>query len=206
MILKKKTYQMSSNTPHQNFSISKSKRNFQNGHNSFLIFFTGLSGSGKSTISNALEILLHKKGYRTYTLDGDNLRNGLNSDLGFEPKDRKENLRRVGEISRLFINAGMITLASFIAPFQLDRRLVQKIVGENNYIEVYISTSLKTCEARDVKGLYAKARNGEIKNLTGISSPYEVPKNPAIKISENQSVNDAVLAIYNTIQPLLKLV
>jgi adenylylsulfate kinase len=173
---------MSSNIIKQNYRISKDDREKKNGHVAFLIWFTGLSGSGKSTLANLVEIELSKKNIYTYTLDGDNMRHGLNKDLSFAPKDRTENIRRIGEISKLMIDAGLVTLAAFVSPYIKDRENVKQIVGANNFVEVYVNTSLEECERRDVKGLYKKARAGEIKNMTGLTSPYEAPLNPDIEI------------------------
>ncbi len=181
------------NVYNQNYSISKLERNKKNNHSSLLILFTGLSGSGKSTIASKLEQHLHSQNLQTYTLDGDNMRLGLNSDLGFSPEDRNENLRRIGEVSKLMVDAGLITLAAFVSPLKSDRKLIETIVGSDNFIEIFVNTSLEECERRDVKGLYAKARKGEIPNFTGISSPYEAPENPSLEINtENTSVENAV--------------
>lgn len=180
------------------FSIDKKNRSKLKKHAPFLLWFTGLSGSGKSTIANRVEQLLHEKGVHTYILDGDNIRNGLNKDLSFKPKDREENIRRIAEVSNLMIDAGLVILAAFISPYEKDREKVRKTVGARNMIEIYINTSLKECEHRDVKGLYKKARQGEIKNMTGISAPYEEPKNPEIEIkTEELSVENAAKKITN---------
>lgn len=184
------------NVYNQNYSVSKLERNKKNNHSSLMILFTGLSGSGKSTIASKLEQVLHSQNFQTYTLDGDNMRLGLNNDLGFSTEDRNENLRRIGEVSKLMIDAGLITLAAFVSPMKADRALIEKIVGTTNFIEIFVNTSLEECERRDVKGLYAKARNGEIPNFTGISSPYEAPENPSLEINtENTSVEKAVQII-----------
>jgi len=151
----------------------------------FLLWFTGLSASGKSSIANVVEQKLFKMNFNTYLLDGDNVRHGLNSDLGFDEKSRVENIRRIGEVSKLFLDAGIITLTAFISPFKSDRSLVRKLFGEREFLEVFIDSSLEICESRDPKGMYAKARKGEIKNFTGISSPYEKPENPEIHIIYN---------------------
>lgn len=150
-----------------------------------MLWLTGLSGSGKSTIANALESYLNQFGYHTALLDGDNLRFGLNKDLGFSVEDRSENIRRIGEVGKLFVEAGIIVIASLISPFQKDRKMVRDLFSENEFIEVYISTPLGVCESRDPKGLYKKARIGEIPNFTGIGSPYEEPTSPEIKIDTN---------------------
>jgi len=158
-----------------------------NGHRACLLWFTGLSGSGKSTIAGLVEEKLHALEKRTYLLDGDNVRHGLNGDLGFSDADRVENIRRIGEMSRLFVDAGIITLAAFISPFQADRDNVRKLMGEGDFIEVFIDTPLATCERRDPKGLYQRARSGEIKHFTGIDSAYEPPEAPELRI-----VNDGI--------------
>lgn len=147
-----------------------------------LLWFTGLSGSGKSTVASALEQKLHSLGKITYALDGDNVRHGLNSDLGFSDKDRVENIRRIGEVSKLFVDAGIITIATFVSPFREDRQKVRELLGED-FIEIFIDCPLEVCESRDPKGIYKKARAGEIKHFTGIDSPYEEPINPEITVS-----------------------
>lgn len=158
-----------------------------------LIWFTGLSGSGKTTLATRLEVKLFEKGFKTYILDGDNIRSGLSSDLTFSAEDRTENIRRVAEVSKLFLNAGIIVLAAFISPFKADREMVKGIVGAGNYIEVFLDCPLEVCERRDVKGLYSKARAGEIRNFTGIDSPYEQPDNPEITIhSDKYGISDSI--------------
>ena len=151
----------------------------------FVLWFTGLSASGKSTIANIVEQKLYQMKYSTFLLDGDNVRHGLNSDLGFNEKSRVENIRRIGEVSKLFIDAGIITLTAFISPFKSDRQLVRELFEVGQFIEVFIDSSIEVCENRDPKGMYAKARTGEIKNFTGISSPYEAPLNPEIHVTNN---------------------
>lgn len=178
--------------PHK-FVINKKERNSLNGHNSFVVWFTGLSGSGKSTFANLTEKELFQKNIRTFSLDGDNLRSGLNKGLGFSKEDRRENLRRIAEVSKLFIESGVVVIASFISPLEKDRALVKKIIGEENFIEVFVNTPLAECEKRDSKGLYKKARAGEIKNFTGIDSPYEKPKNPDIEIKTQEETLDEAL-------------
>ena len=168
-------------TPH-NATISRYHRELQNGHGSMLLWFTGLSGSGKSTLAHAVEEKLYKLNYKTYVLDGDNVRQGLCGDLEFSEKDRKENIRRIGEVGKLFVDAGIIILAAFISPFRTDRDRVRELLGEDNFVEIYCKASLKVCEQRDVKGIYKKARNGLIKEFTGISSPYEEPERPELVI------------------------
>ena len=184
---------MSLNIVKHNYKTTKSQREALHGHKSYLIWFTGLSGSGKSTLANLVEVELHKKGLSTYTLDGDNIRQGINKNLSFTPEDRTENIRRIGEIANLMIDAGVITLAAFISPYIKDREGVMQIVGPDNFIEIYVNTSTEECERRDVKGLYKKARKGEIKNMTGISAPYEAPINPDIEvITDGQSAQESV--------------
>ena len=182
--------------PHQ-FQIDRSQRAQLMGHEAVVIWFTGLSGSGKSTIADLLERQLFEAGIHTANLDGDNLRTGLNKDLGFSNEDRKENLRRIGEVAHLFVNSGLIVLAAFVSPFENDRQLVRQIIGDNQFIEIFINTPLKDCENRDVKGLYAKARAGMIKDFTGIDSPYETPLKPDIEIqTANISAEEAAEKVY----------
>ena len=159
-------------------SVDREARSQQRGHRSAILWFTGLSGSGKSTLANAVNVALHKNGYSTYVLDGDNIRHGLCKDLGFSDLDREENIRRIGEVSKLFLDAGTIVLTAFISPFISDRKLVRELLEEGKFLEVFIDTSLEICEKRDPKGLYKKARAGDLKNFTGIDSSYEEPENP----------------------------
>ena len=190
--------------PHS-FSVLKKDRNQHKKHNSFLIWFTGLSGSGKSTIANAVEKALFNNGIHTYTLDGDNVRKGLNSNLSFSPEDRSENIRRIAQVANLMIDAGLVVLAAFVSPYKKDRANVKKIVGAAHFIEIFINTPIEECERRDVKGLYAKARAGEIPNFTGISAPYEAPENPTLEINtKNTTVEEAVAIILETIATKLK--
>ena len=189
-----------------NYQVSKDNRRQKNEHNSFLIWFTGLSGSGKSTIANLVERELFDLGISTYVLDGDNIRRGINSDLTFSPEDRSENIRRIGQISHLMIDAGLVVLAAFVSPYKKDRENIRSIVKDINFVEVFVNTSLEECERRDVKGLYKKARSGEIKNMTGISAPYEAPENPDVEIqTEKMSQKEAVQQILTYIKPKLKL-
>jgi bifunctional enzyme CysN/CysC len=162
--------------------VDKQARVARNGHRPAIVWFTGLSGAGKSTISNAVERTLHGLGCQTYLLDGDNVRQGLNRDLGFTEADRVENIRRVAEVARLFVDAGMVTLVSFISPFRAERRMARELVGEGEFFEVFVDTPLAVCEARDPKGLYRRARAGAIPNFTGISSPYEAPEAPELRL------------------------
>lgn len=180
-----------------NFNVSKSDREKIHQHKAFLIWFTGLSGSGKSTIANALETKLNHLKISTYALDGDNIRLGICKDLTFTAKDRAENIRRIAEIAKLFVDAGIVTLASFVSPYSKDRKNVKKTVGQDNFIEVFVNTSLDECERRDVKGLYKKARKGLIKNMTGLDSPYETPQNPDLEIdTKRESVEQSVDKIF----------
>lgn len=195
---------MSLNTVKQDYKINKADREKLHDHRSFLLWFTGLSGSGKSTIANALEVQLHEKGISTYTLDGDNIRQGINKDLGFSHEDRTENIRRIAEFAHLMVDAGVVTLAAFVSPYIKDREAIRTIVGKDHFIEIYINTSLEECERRDVKGLYKKARAGEIKNMTGISAPYEVPINPDLEIiTDHQSIDASVQQILEFIHQKL---
>ena len=176
--------------------VNKVARSVQKNQTPCIIWFTGLSGSGKSTIAGALEQKLFALGQHTYLLDGDNVRHGLNKDLGFSDSDRVENIRRIGEMSKLFVDAGMIVLSAFISPFRTERRMVRDLVNEMEFVEVYMGTPLSTCEERDPKGLYQKARKGEIKNFTGIDSEYEVPENPEVVLdTSTMSVEDCADAV-----------
>ncbi len=168
----------SSNTVQHRATVSRSRREQQNKHRSVIIWYTGLSGSGKSTVAHAVEEKLHLAGCRTFVFDGDNVRHGLCANLSFSEDDRHENIRRIGEMAKLFIEAGVIAMTAFISPFRADREGVRALVSENDFIEIYCDSPLEICEERDVKGLYKRARAGEIKNYTGISSPYEAPENP----------------------------
>lgn len=171
-----------------------------------LIWFTGLSGSGKSTLAVQLESSLHAQGFKTYLLDGDNIRSGLNKDLTFTDDARVENIRRIAEVSRLFLDAGVILLSAFISPFQADREQVKRIVGDDNYIEVFVDAPLEVCEQRDVKGLYKKARAGEVPNFTGISSPYERPSYPDVVIStDKMSVEESIEMLMKAIVPKIRM-
>ena len=182
----------SENIHWQKMDVSKESRAEQKSQSAKIIWFTGLSGSGKSSIANILEKKLQALGKHTITLDGDNMRHGLNRDLGFTAADRVENIRRVGEVAKLMVNSGLICITSFISPFESERKMARSLVSENEFIEVFIDTPLSVCEERDVKGLYAKARSGEIPNFTGISSPYESPENPEIRIdTTKQSPEEA---------------
>lgn len=167
-----------------------------------MLWFTGLSGSGKSTVAIALERELHKRGLLCRILDGDNIRSGINNNLGFSPEDRIENIRRIAEVGRLFVDTGIITIAAFISPNNQLRNMAAEIIGKENFIEVYISTPLEECERRDVKGLYAKARRGEIKEFTGISAPFEAPEHPDIELDTSKlSLKESVDILLKTILP-----
>jgi len=174
--------QKSSNVVWEQSLVTRQDREILNGHKSFVLWFTGLSGSGKSTLAHAVEKKLHERGCRTFVLDGDNVRHGLSSNLSFSEDDRKENIRRIGEAAKLMTEAGLIAMTAFISPFRVDREMVRGLLPHGEFIEVYCNASLEVCESRDVKGLYKKARAGEIKNYTGIDSPYDVPINPEIEI------------------------
>ena len=196
---------MSLHTVKQNYKTTKIQREVLHGHKSYLLWFTGLSGSGKSTLANLVEIALHKQGLSTYILDGDNIRQGINKDLNFAPEDRTENIRRIAEISNLILDAGIITLAAFVSPYIKDREEVKQIVGPDNFIEIFVNTSLEECERRDVKGLYKKARSGEIKNMTGISAPYEAPIKPNLEVvTDGQPIEETVKIILEFINNKLK--
>lgn len=185
----------------QEMDINKGARAYQKGQKSVILWFTGLSGAGKSTVANLVEKKLHALGKHTYTLDGDNVRHGLNKDLGFTDADRVENIRRVGETAKLFVDAGVITLVSFISPFKSERQLARSLVEKDEFIEVFIDTPLEVCEQRDVKGLYKKARAGEIANFTGIDSPYERPENAEITVNtSDQTAEEAAEAIVSKLE------
>ncbi len=186
-------------------TVTRERRQKQNKHRSVILWFTGLSGSGKSTLAHAVEEELHQAGCRTFVFDGDNVRHGLNSNLGFSKEDRKENIRRIGEMCKLFIEAGVIAMTAFISPFKEDRDRVRKLVDDGDFIEIFLDCSLETCESRDIKGMYARARRGEIKEFTGISSPYERPENPELivdtdRLTLEESVNVVMDHIAETLR------
>lgn len=169
-----------------------------------VLWFTGLSGSGKSTIAQALERKLFEENFFAQVLDGDNVRSGINKNLGFSLEDREENIRRIAEVGKLYLNSGVITLCSFVSPTIVIRNKAAEIIGKENFLEIFVNTPIETCEKRDVKGLYKKARAGEIKGFTGIDSPYERPKNPTIEIFTDQlTIEESVLSIYNHILPII---
>lgn len=170
------------------------------GQHGLMIWFTGLSGSGKSTIAIALERELHNRGILCRILDGDNIRTGINNNLGFSEEDRKENIRRIAEVSKLFVDTGIVTIAAFISPSETMRQMAASIIGRDDFMEVYVSTPIEECERRDVKGLYAKARRGEIKDFTGVSAPFDVPAHPALEL------DTSVLSLEESVSQLLKLI
>lgn len=191
----------SSNTVWQSMAVSREDRERLNGHKSFVVWFTGLSGSGKSTLVYAVEERLHKQGLHTFALDGDNVRHGLCADLGFTDKDRIENIRRIGEAGKLLVHAGVIVLAAFISPFIADRQKVRNLMEPGDFIEAYCDCPLEVCESRDVKGLYKRARAGEIRDFTGISSPYEPPSQPEVVLHTGR---DTILACADHVLEALK--
>ena len=181
---------MSTNLTKHNFLVSRQQRESNNGHPGLVVWFTGLSGSGKSTIANELDVELNKRGLRTYILDGDNVRMGLNKDLGFSPESRKENIRRISEVAKLFADSGTIVMTAFISPYREDRDSARDVIGKD-YVEVFVNTPIKECIKRDPKGLYKKAIAGEIKGFTGIDAPYEQPLSPEISL-DNLSIEDSL--------------
>ena len=185
----------------QALTLSRQNRERLKGHSGKVIWFTGLSGSGKSTLANALEQALHQAGKHTYILDGDNIRSGLCSDLGFSDADRVENIRRIAEVARLMMDAGLIVMTAFISPFRAERDMARELIGADNFIEVYVNTPLPVCEIRDPKGLYKKARAGLISNMTGINSAYEAPEAPELSIDTSQA--HATEALVGNIKQLI---
>ena len=184
------------NTIYHNATVTRKRRNQLNSHKSVVIWFTGLSGSGKSTLAHSVEEELHNLDCRTFVLDGDNVRHGLSSNLSFSDDDRKENIRRIGEAAKLMMESGVIAMTAFISPFKKDRNLVRQLLPQGDFIEIYCNASLEACESRDVKGLYKRARAGEIKNYTGIDSPYEAPSNPELVIdTESESLEESVAKV-----------
>ncbi|WP_044894946.1 adenylyl-sulfate kinase [Bacillus alveayuensis] len=193
---------MSKNLTWHQTAITKEQRRKHNGHHSCILWFTGLSGSGKSTIANAVSKRLFELGIQNYVLDGDNIRHGLNKDLGFSAEDRTENIRRIGEVAKLFVDSGQFVLTAFISPFAQDRELVRQLVENDEFIEIYVKCPLDECEKRDPKGLYKKARNGEIRDFTGIDSPYEEPVSPELTIethlySAEECVNQVIAYLHS---------
>jgi adenylylsulfate kinase len=189
------------NTIYHNATVTRERRQELNSHKSVIIWFTGLSGSGKSTLAHSVEEELHNLGCRTYVLDGDNVRHGLSSNLTFSDDDRKENIRRIGEAAKLMMEAGVIAMTAFISPFKKDRNLVRQLLPQGDFIEIFCKAGLETCESRDVKGLYKRARDGEIKNYTGIDSPYEVPDNPELVIdTEGELLEESVARVMSLLK------
>ena len=189
---------MYTNLTKHNFLVSREQRERNNGHPGIVIWFTGLSGSGKSTIANELDVKLNKRGLKTYILDGDNVRVGLNKDLGFSPESRKENIRRISEVGKLFADSGTIVMTAFISPYKEDRKSARDLIG-SDYVEVYVNTPIEECVKRDPKGLYKKAIAGEIKGFTGIDAPYEEPLNSEI-ILDNLSIEDSVAVLMDCLR------
>ena len=186
--------------------LSRSAKEQLLGQKGLMVWFTGLSGSGKSTLAVALERELHQRGLLCRILDGDNIRSGINNNLGFSAADREENIRRIAEVGKLFVHTGIITLAAFISPDEKMRQMAASIIGNGDFLEVYVNTPIEACEKRDVKGLYAKARKGEIKNFTGVSAPFEVPENPDISIDTSvTSLEESVQALLSIILPKIKI-
>ncbi len=187
------------------FKITKEDRQLKNGHRAVCLWFTGLSGSGKSTVANAVEQYLHLHHFQTYILDGDNIRKGLSKDLNFTEESRVENIRRLGEVAKLMMDAGIIVLAAFVSPFLKDRKLLRELMGDS-FVEIFVDAPLEVCEQRDVKGLYKKAQQGEISHFTGISSPFEKPEHPDIHLhTDKQTVNESVQAVLDIVLPKIKL-
>jgi len=191
----------SSNVIYHQASVTRQRRNKLNNHRSIVLWFTGLSGSGKSTLAHTVEEKLFQKGCSTFVLDGDNVRHGLNSNLDFSEAGRTENIRRISEVSKLMVESGLIVMTAFISPIKKDRNEAKKLISSDDFIEIYCKASLEVCENRDVKGLYKRARSGEIKNYTGIDSPYEEPENPELIIdTDNQSLEDSISTILNFLE------
>ena len=192
---------VSANVVWQHATVTRSHRQSQNGHRAVILWFTGLSGSGKSTLAHALEECLYRRGCRSFVLDGDNVRHGLCGDLGFSAHDRQENIRRIGEVAKLFMEAGTIVLTAFISPYRADRRRVREMVSDGDFIEIYCDASIEVCEARDVKGMYKKARAGQIAEFTGISSPYEPPDPPDIIVETGRlELDECVSLVVNELE------
>ncbi len=199
--------QKSTNIFFHSHNVNREKREKAAGHKGMLVWCTGLSGSGKSTVANDLEEKLFELGIRTYILDGDNIRTGLNKDLGFGDDDRIENIRRIGEIAKLFVDAGVVVITAFISPFRSERKSVIENIGVENVLQVYVNAPIEVCEQRDVKGLYAKARAGEIKNFTGIDSPFESPENPDVEVNtDREDLATSTSKILEKLLPKIKLI
>ena len=189
------------NTVYHNATVTRERRNQLNNHKSVVIWFTGLSGSGKSTLAHSVEEALHNLDCRTFVLDGDNVRHGLSSNLSFSDDDRKENIRRIGEAAMLMMESGVIAMTAFISPFKKDRNLVRQLLPQGDFIEIYCSASLEVCESRDVKGLYKRARVGEIKGYTGIDSPYEAPDSPELVVNTgSESLKESSCKVINLLK------
>ncbi len=188
------------------YKIGREEREIRNGHRAACLWFTGLSGSGKSTVANVVEQEMHNLGFRTYILDGDNIRKGLNKDLNFTEEGRIENIRRIGEVAKLMTDAGIIVLAAFVSPFLKDRQLLRDLMG-GSFVEIFVDAPIEVCEQRDVKGLYKKARAGEISNFTGISSPFEKPEHPDVHIHTDQlKLSDSAKLVLDTVLPKIKII
>jgi adenylylsulfate kinase len=193
------------NIVRQDYQITKSDRQKLNGHSSMIVWFTGLSGSGKSTLAGKVEEALFEMGVKTYLLDGDNIRHGLNSNIDFSPEGRKENIRRIGEVAKLFVDAGVVVFTAFISPYRDDRNKVRALVAEDEFAEIFVNCPVEICEQRDIKGLYKKARAGEIKDFTGINSPFEIPFKPELEIKSDQlSIDESSELIVNYIIKSIK--
>ena len=191
----------SSNVVWHHATVTRLRRQHQNGHKSVILWFTGLSGAGKSSLAHAVEEQLHERGCKTYVLDGDNVRHGLCGDLSFSVSDRKENIRRIAEVAKLLLDAGVIVLTAFISPFRHDRELARQIFPHGEFLEIYCDCPIEICEQRDVKGLYQKARAGEIKEFTGISSPYEAPLNPELRVTTGaEEIDQSVRHVLELLQ------
>jgi len=196
-------HEKSSNVVWHNATVTRERREKLNGHSGGLFWFTGLSGAGKSTLAHSVEEMLYQNGYRTYVLDGDNVRHGLCADLTFSDEDRKENIRRIGHMSMLYVEAGIVVLTAFISPFRADRENVRKIAG-NDFHEIYCQCSLEVCEDRDVKGLYKRARAGEIPDFTGISSPYEEPEFAELTVDTESHLQNCTSEVFDFITQSVK--
>jgi adenylylsulfate kinase len=192
---------ISSNVVWHHATVTRTRREAQHGHRGVILWFTGLSGSGKSTLAHAIEEALYQRGCCTFVLDGDNVRHGLCGDLGFSAEDREENIRRIGEMSKLFMQAGIIVLTAFISPYRADRERVRKLVEHGDFIEVYCNAAVEVCETRDVKGLYKKARAGQISEFTGISAPYETPEYPELIVQTGAApLNEGVIQVIRELE------
>ena len=188
------------------YKIGREEREMKNGHRAACLWFTGLSGSGKSTVANVVEQELYGAGLRTYILDGDNIRKGLNKDLSFTEESRIENIRRIGEVAKLMTDAGIIVLAAFVSPFLKDRQLLRDLMG-NSFVEIFVDAPIEVCEQRDIKGLYKKARAGEISNFTGISSPFERPEHPDVHLhTDRQDLSESAKTVLDVILPKIKII